>query len=96
LDHCRSSPSDRGFFTAGLAVDETEDAKRISVPTLIIHGRDDPAVGIEAGRTLAGLIPNVRFEIVDGGHLEGTGGTPEVRARILSFFDEEPSTPTRE
>jgi pimeloyl-ACP methyl ester carboxylesterase len=77
-----------GFFTAGLAIDESEDAKRIAVPTLVIHGRDDPAVGIEAGRTLAALIPNARFEIVDGGHLEGIGGTREVRARILSFINE--------
>ena len=82
-----------GFFTAHLAIDETEDAKRISVPTLVIHGRDDQAVGIEAGRTLAALIPNARFEIVDGGHLEGTGATPETRAHILSFFDEGAESP---
>lgn len=56
----------------------------------MIHGRDDSAVRIEAGRELASLIPNVRFEVVEGGHGEGTGNTPETRSRILRFFDEEP------
>jgi hypothetical protein len=37
---------------------------------------------------LAALIPNARFEIVEGGHFEGTGGTPEVRQKIIAFFDE--------
>ena len=71
-----NGPAIAGFFTAHLAIDETEDAKRLSIPTFVIHGRDDPAVGIEAGRELAALIPNARFEIVEGGHVEGTGGTP--------------------
>lgn len=86
-----SGPAIAGFFRAYLEIDTSEQARHIAVPTLVIHARDDPAVPIEAGRNLAALIPNVRFEIVEGGHLEGTGGTPEVRARIMAFFDEEPS-----
>jgi hypothetical protein len=39
------------------------------------------------------LIPNVRFEVVEGGHLEGTGGTPKVRERIIGFFDEGSGAP---
>ncbi len=82
-----------GFFREYLDIDTSEQARDIAVPTLVIHARDDPAVPIEAGRSLAALIPNVRFEIVEGGHPEGTGGTPEVRARIMNFFDEEPGRP---
>lgn len=82
-----------GFFGAHLKIDASAEARAISVPTLVVHGRDDPAVEIEAGRTLAALVPNARFEVVEGGHREGTGNTPEVRALILAFFDEEP-TPT--
>jgi pimeloyl-ACP methyl ester carboxylesterase len=73
-------------------IDTSAEARQISVPTLVIHGRDDSAIRVEAGRMLAALIPGVRFEVVEGGHRAGTGGTPEVRARILSFFDEEPSS----
>ena len=38
---------------------------------------------------LAALIPNVRFEIVEAGHIESTSGTPDVRAGVIEFFDEE-------
>jgi class 3 adenylate cyclase/pimeloyl-ACP methyl ester carboxylesterase len=84
-----SGPAVAGFLRAQLEIDVSEQARRISVPTLVVHARNDHPVPIEAGRALAALIPNVRFEIVEGGHLEGTGGTPEIRARIIKFFDED-------
>jgi class 3 adenylate cyclase/pimeloyl-ACP methyl ester carboxylesterase len=82
-----------GFFTALAEIDVSAQARQIAVPTLVVHGRDDQPVPIEAGRALASLIPNVRFEVVEGGHLEGTGGTPEVRERIIEFFDEGSGAP---
>jgi len=78
-----------GFLRAQLELDASEQARQIAVPTLVIHARDDHVIPIEAGRAQAALIPNVRFEIVEGGHVAGTGGTPEVRARIIGFFDED-------
>jgi len=84
-----SGPAIAGFFRVFPEIDVSEQARAITVPTLVIHARDDNAVPIEAGRALAALIPNVRFEIVEGGHIEGTGGTPDVRARIIKFFDED-------
>jgi pimeloyl-ACP methyl ester carboxylesterase len=81
-----------GFFRA-IDIDVSEQARQIPVPTLVVHARDDQAVPIGAGRALAALIPNVRFEIVEGGHLEGTGNTPEVRVRIIKFFDEDLGAP---
>lgn len=93
LRRSASGPAIAGFFSAGLELDASQEARQISIPTLVIHGRDDPVIGIEAGRRLAALIPNVRFEVVEGGHAEGSGLTPEVRARILRFIDEEPSPP---
>jgi pimeloyl-ACP methyl ester carboxylesterase len=83
-----SGPAVAGFLKAQLEIDVSEQARQIAVPTLVVHARDDHPVPIEAGRALAALIPNVRFEIVEGGHPEGTGSTPEVRARIIKFFDE--------
>jgi non-heme chloroperoxidase len=71
----------------------TTEARRIQGPTLVIHGRDDPVIVIDAGRTLASLISNARFEIVEGGHREGTGNSPEVRAQILRFIDEAAASP---
>jgi class 3 adenylate cyclase len=42
-------------------VDVRELAAQISVPTLILHARDDGAVPFEEGRLLAGLIPGAQF-----------------------------------
>jgi class 3 adenylate cyclase/pimeloyl-ACP methyl ester carboxylesterase len=82
-----------GFFRAINEIDVSEQARQIAVPTMVIHAREDHPVPVEAGRALAALIPNVRFEIVEGGHIQGTGGTPEVRARIIKFFDEDSGAP---
>lgn len=82
-----------GFFAALAEIDVSEQARQIAVPTLVVHARGDQPVPIESGRALAALIPNVRFEVIEGGHLEGTGGTPEVRKRIIEFFDEYSGAP---
>jgi len=43
--------------------------KTITVPTLVIHGLDDPLVPVEAGRETAAIIPNAELEIIEGmGH----------------------------
>jgi pimeloyl-ACP methyl ester carboxylesterase len=40
-------------------------APQVSVPTLIMHARDDAAIPFEEGRRLAGLIPGARFIQLD-------------------------------
>jgi pimeloyl-ACP methyl ester carboxylesterase len=55
--------------------DVSDIAKTIAVPILVMHGRDDQTVPLVAGRNLASWIPNARFDIVEGGHQEGVGGT---------------------
>jgi pimeloyl-ACP methyl ester carboxylesterase/DNA-binding CsgD family transcriptional regulator len=42
-------------------VDVTDLAKRLRVPTLVVHARGDARVPFEEGRRLAGLIPGARF-----------------------------------
>jgi len=43
--------------------------RRLRVPTLVIHGRDDPLVPVEHGMDTARHIPGARLEIIDGmGH----------------------------
>jgi len=57
-------------FTAILASGSRKQAlNSLSVPALIIHGRDDPLVPLEHGRATADAIPGARIRIVDGlGH----------------------------
>ena len=45
--------------------DVRELAKKITVPTLVMHSRDEPGVPIEYGRELASLIPGARFISLD-------------------------------
>lgn len=51
------------------APDRRARLKRISVPTLVIHGADDPLVPLDAGRDTARSIPGARLMVIDGmGH----------------------------
>ena len=43
--------------------------RRITAPTVVIHGSDDPMVRPRNGRAVAAAIPGARFVVVDGmGH----------------------------
>ncbi|MDX1612852.1 MAG: alpha/beta fold hydrolase [Candidatus Promineifilaceae bacterium] len=46
-------------------IDVSDRARRVSAPTLVMHGRDDAAIPFEEGRLLAGLIPEARFVPLD-------------------------------
>jgi len=81
-------PQIAGFMRAQLAIDASAEARQIRTPTLVIHAREDEVISLEAGRDLAALIPGARFEIVEGGHMAGTGNTLETMNRILAFMDE--------
>jgi pimeloyl-ACP methyl ester carboxylesterase len=69
---------DRGYHPEGamrqLAAimaqdDRTEALKRIAIPTLVIHGADDPLVPVEAGKATAEAVPNASILIIEGmGH----------------------------
>lgn len=47
------------------ALDVSDVAPEIAVPTLVLHARNDAVVSFEQGRLLAGLIPDARFVPLD-------------------------------
>jgi pimeloyl-ACP methyl ester carboxylesterase len=54
-----------------------EMLRRIRVPTLVIHGSDDPLVPVEAGNDMAANIPGAKLKIIAGmGHDLATGLIP--------------------
>jgi pimeloyl-ACP methyl ester carboxylesterase len=54
------------------------------VPTLVIHGRDDPLVTPEAGRDVARNIPQARFVLIEGmGHSLAPALTTHLAELIL-------------
>jgi pimeloyl-ACP methyl ester carboxylesterase len=74
------------------AVDEiniTDLLPRVSVPTLVLHLRDDAAMPFEEGRKLAAAIPGASFVALEGRNhiiLEGDPGWSRFLDEIKSFL----------
>lgn len=65
-----------GILASG---DRTSALGSIKVPTLVIHGADDPLVPIEGGKATAKVIPGAKLLIIKGmGHSLPPGTWPQV------------------
>lgn len=63
------------------------DPRRISVPTLIVHGAADAIVPVEHARSLAELIPDAELVVLDGvGHVPTMTRPNDVVAAICRRF----------
>lgn len=51
-----------------LSTDLRKRLRTIAIPVLVIHGREDAIIPVEAGRALHELLPNSSIKIIDGGH----------------------------
>lgn len=59
----------RQITAVSVSGDRREQLKRITAPTVVLHGADDPLVPIAAGRDTAATIPNAELRVVPGmGH----------------------------
>jgi pimeloyl-ACP methyl ester carboxylesterase len=75
---------DRAFYLPGAvrqmtAILTQKNRKRalasVSVPTLVIHGTDDPMVSVECGKDTAEAVPDAELKIIEGmGHDLPHGG----------------------
>jgi len=54
------------FFIDAQKADGYEAAKKIKIPTLIVHGNKDDAVPIEQSKKTASLMDNCRLEVIEG------------------------------
>ncbi len=69
---------DRGFDPVGVARqltaiyasgDRTPHLRELTVPTLVVHGEQDPLVGVSGGRATAEAVPGAELVVIDGmGH----------------------------
>lgn len=79
----------RTFFAQINAIyqsDRSEAVSKVTHPTLVIHGEEDPLIPISNGKLLAARIPGARFEsIPDCGHLVAWE-QPEALVRLVSDF----------
>ena len=70
------------------AVDLREDLARITAPTLVISGAEDPALPPEHQRVIADGIPGAELlSVSPGAHLANLERTLEVTGALLGHFD---------
>lgn len=70
-------------------IDVTGLLPQLTVPTIVLHCRDDARVPFEEGRRMAALIPNARFVPLEGkNHLpqEGDPGWEPLMAEVHRFL----------
>jgi DNA-binding CsgD family transcriptional regulator len=70
-------------------VDISDLARRITVPTLVLHAQEDAVVPFDEGRNLASLIPGAMFVPLDSVNhilLENEPAWTEFRAQLRSFL----------
>lgn len=87
-----ASPIMRGILVRVLQEDLTEELGRITVPTLLIWGRNDLATPPEMGKTMELLIPDSRLVIIPGcGHFCYLDRKGEVLSLIWKHLDLPPA-----
>ncbi len=63
--------------------------KKLTVPTLVIHGREDPLIPVEHGIKTATVVPDAELLLIEGmGHDIGPEFMDQVHAAILEFYQE--------
>lgn len=66
--------------------DRTERLRKLDVPTLVIHGADDPMCDVSGGRATADAIPGAELVIIEGmGHNLPRELWPEIASRIAGL-----------
>jgi pimeloyl-ACP methyl ester carboxylesterase len=62
-----------------------EELSRLEVPTLIVHGSDDPLISLDAAAAMAECMPRAELLVIDGmGH--GVNECPEAWPPLLEAF----------
>src|SRR5262249_17804459 len=65
---------------------EEDEVRRISAPALVLSSDSNPLRGPDAGRRLASLLPNGRFELVPGSTIWLQWEQAEVHDRLVTEF----------
>lgn len=69
--------------------DRSELLRTIKVPTLVIHGNDDPLIPVAAGKDTARLIPGARLVVIAGmGHDLPESLVPEMLTIVTEFAEQ--------
>lgn len=67
--------------------DRRAELRTLEIPTLVIHGSDDPLVPLAAGEDTAAAIPGAKLEVIRGmGHDLPAGLVPVLGELIVSHI----------
>lgn len=78
----------RQYLSVIASGDRVELLKAIRVPTLVLHGEDDPLLPVECGRDVARLVPGAEIETWAGwGHDFPKALIPRVIDRVAAFCE---------
>ncbi|MFF2324971.1 MULTISPECIES: 3-oxoadipate enol-lactonase [unclassified Streptomyces] len=90
------SPEAYAGLCDALAVhDMRAELSRITAPTLVVAGREDPATPVSHARELADTIPGAALtEVAHAAHLANVERPAPVLAALLGHFTAEPAPPT--
>jgi class 3 adenylate cyclase/pimeloyl-ACP methyl ester carboxylesterase len=90
LQRVTTSPENAARIRATLdEIDVSELLPKVTVPTLVLHCRDDAVAPFEEGRRLAAMIPGARFVALEGRNhaiLEGDPGWSRFCQEIEAFL----------
>ena len=76
----------RQYLSVIASGDRVELLKTVTVPTLVMHGEEDPLLPIACGRDVASLVPGAEFQSYPGwGHDFPGPLIPTIADRIASF-----------
>jgi pimeloyl-ACP methyl ester carboxylesterase len=68
------------------AADRTPRLRALGVPTLVIHGADDPLVQVSGGRATAAAVPGAELDVIEGmGHDLPRELWPRIADRIAAL-----------
>ena len=78
----------RQLLASGQAGDWRAPLSALDVPTLIMHGRDDPLIPFAAGEDCAQCIPGAALRLIDGwGHNIPPSIGPLLAKELAAFFN---------
>jgi pimeloyl-ACP methyl ester carboxylesterase len=76
----------RQYLSVIASGDRVEMLKTVKVPTLVMHGEEDPLLPVECGRDVAGLVPGAQLQTIPGwGHDFPPQLVPAIVDRIATF-----------
>ncbi len=93
---CASPGMARATAEAGFHIDVRPVLPTITVPTLVLHARDDPAVPVQSGRYLADHIPGARMvELRGADHAPWFTEPDRIATEIEQFLTGSHSAPAQ-